>query len=99
LQPGEQKSLQTDRVVLVPGPTEERAVVRRIYRSFVHDGRTEGERAVATIVSAADAPVVTDVLGQPPPARPHSFEPLAAGSPRDAEALGDCGLGQPGSSL
>src|SRR5664280_801200 len=45
LQPGEQKSLQTDRVVLVPGPTEERAVVRRIYRAFVHDGRTEGEIA------------------------------------------------------
>src|SRR5712664_4022981 len=30
LQHGEQKSLQTDRVVLVPGPSEERAVVRRI---------------------------------------------------------------------
>jgi len=45
LQPGEQKSLQTNRVVLVPGPTEERAVVRRIYRAFVHDGRTEGEIA------------------------------------------------------
>ncbi|HVW29255.1 MAG TPA: recombinase family protein [Polyangiaceae bacterium] len=45
LQPGEQKSLQTDRVVLVPGPTEERAVVRRIYRLFVHEGRTEREIA------------------------------------------------------
>jgi DNA invertase Pin-like site-specific DNA recombinase len=45
LQPGEQKSLQTDRVVLVPGPPEERAVVRRIYRLFVHEGRTEGEIA------------------------------------------------------
>lgn len=42
---GEQKSLQTDRVVLVPGPTEERAVVRRIYRLFVDEGRTEGEIA------------------------------------------------------
>lgn len=41
LQPGEQKSLQTDRVVLVPGPPEERAVVRRIYRLFVADGYTE----------------------------------------------------------
>jgi DNA invertase Pin-like site-specific DNA recombinase len=45
LLPGEQKSLQTDRVVLVPGPTEERAVVRRIYRLFVHEGHTEGEIA------------------------------------------------------
>lgn len=45
LQPGEQKSLQTDRVVLVPGPTEERAVVRRIYRSFIQDRRTEREIA------------------------------------------------------
>ena len=45
LRPGEQKSLQTDRVVLVPGPTEERAVIRRIYRLFVHEGRTEREIA------------------------------------------------------
>lgn len=45
LQPGEQKSLQTDRVILVPGPVEERAVVRRIYRLFVHEGRTEREIA------------------------------------------------------
>jgi DNA invertase Pin-like site-specific DNA recombinase len=45
LQPGEQKSLQTDRVVLVPGPPEERAVVRRIYRLFVNEGSTEGEIA------------------------------------------------------
>jgi len=42
---GEQKSLQTDRVILVPGPTEERAVVRRIYRLFVDEGRTEREIA------------------------------------------------------
>lgn len=45
LQPGEQKSLQTDRVILVPGPTEERAVVRRIYRLFVHEGHTERDIA------------------------------------------------------
>ena len=46
LQPGEQKSLQTDRVVLVPGPPEERAVVRRIYRLFVYEGYTEKQIAV-----------------------------------------------------
>jgi DNA invertase Pin-like site-specific DNA recombinase len=45
LQPGEQKSLQTDRVVLVPGPPEERTVVRRIYRLFVHEGYCEREIA------------------------------------------------------
>ena len=45
LQPGEQKSLQTDRVVLVPGPPEERAVVRRIYRLFVSDEYTERQIA------------------------------------------------------
>lgn len=45
LQPGEQKSLHTDRVVLVPGPPEERAVIQRIYRRFIHDGQTEREIA------------------------------------------------------
>lgn len=45
LQPGEQKSLQTDRVVLVPGPPDERAVVRRIYRLFVAEGYTERQIA------------------------------------------------------
>lgn len=32
--------------MLVPGPPEERAVIRRIYRLFVYEGRTEGEIAV-----------------------------------------------------
>jgi DNA invertase Pin-like site-specific DNA recombinase len=43
---GEHKSLQTDRVILVPGPTEEIEVVRRIYHYFVVAGRTEFEIAV-----------------------------------------------------
>jgi DNA invertase Pin-like site-specific DNA recombinase len=42
---GEQKSLQTDRVILTPGPPEEIGVVHEIYRAFVHDGRTEREIA------------------------------------------------------
>jgi DNA invertase Pin-like site-specific DNA recombinase len=42
---GEHKSLQTDRVVLVPGPVEETAVVNRIYRMFVEESRTEREIA------------------------------------------------------
>src|SRR5262249_3790437 len=35
LQRGEKKSIQTDRVVLVPGPPEEQATVLRIYRLFL----------------------------------------------------------------
>lgn len=46
LRAGEQKSLQTDRVVLVPGPAEEVATVRRIYRLFVEERRSEREIAV-----------------------------------------------------
>src|SRR5690606_15862400 len=42
---GEHKSLQTDRVVLVPGPDEEVRTVRRIYDLFVSQGRPEGEIA------------------------------------------------------
>ncbi|MBB3933688.1 DNA invertase Pin-like site-specific DNA recombinase [Kaistia hirudinis] len=41
----EHKSIQTDRVVLIPGPSDEIEVVRRIYQSFVEDGRHEGEIA------------------------------------------------------
>jgi len=40
---GEHKSLQTDRVVLVPGPEEEQQMVREVYRGFVMDGKTERE--------------------------------------------------------
>lgn len=45
LERGQQKSLQTDRVVLVPGPNEEVEIVCRIYRMFVEDGQNEGEIA------------------------------------------------------
>lgn len=38
---GEQKSLQTDRVVLVPGPEDEIGVVRSIYQWFTEEGKTE----------------------------------------------------------
>lgn len=38
---GEHKSIQTDRVVLVPGPSEEVAIVRWIYRQFVEDRQDE----------------------------------------------------------
>ncbi|WP_366142042.1 recombinase family protein [uncultured Roseobacter sp.] len=42
---GEHKSIQTDRVTLVPGPDEEIAVVNQIFQSFVHDGQAEAEIA------------------------------------------------------
>lgn len=42
---GEQKSLQTDRVILVPGPENEVETVSRIYRLFVDEGRSEREIA------------------------------------------------------
>src|ERR1039457_7289417 len=40
---GEQKSIQTDRVVLVRGPDEEVKIVRWIYQIFVDDGKNESE--------------------------------------------------------
>lgn len=42
---GEHKSIATDRVVLVPGPDEEVALVREVYRLFVEEQRTELEIA------------------------------------------------------
>jgi DNA invertase Pin-like site-specific DNA recombinase len=44
LAPGERKSLQTDRVILVPGPTEEVTVVREMYQRFLNG---ETEQAIA----------------------------------------------------
>ncbi len=60
LRHGEQKSLQTDRVVLVPGPDEEVATVRWIYQAFVDEGRRE--RDIADTLNARGLP--TD-LGRP----------------------------------
>lgn len=46
LKMGEHKSIQTDRVILVPGPDEEVRIVRWMYQVFVEDGKTESEIAV-----------------------------------------------------
>ncbi|MCA1535952.1 recombinase family protein [Bradyrhizobium sp. NBAIM03] len=43
---GEQKSIQTDRIVLIPGPTEELETIRYIYQSFVANRKTEAEIAL-----------------------------------------------------
>jgi hypothetical protein len=45
LKRGEHKSLQTDRVVLRPGPNEEIEIVQRIYRGFLEESLNEGEIA------------------------------------------------------
>lgn len=57
---GEHKSIQTDRVVLVPGPAEEIDTVRWMYRSFVREGKLESE--IAKILN--ERQITTD-LGRP----------------------------------
>jgi DNA invertase Pin-like site-specific DNA recombinase len=42
---GNRKSLQTDRVVLVPGPEDEQRVVQEIYRAFAEQGMIERDIA------------------------------------------------------
>ncbi|MBF8300344.1 MAG: putative recombinase [Acidobacteria bacterium] len=46
---GAQKSLQTDRVVLIPGPSHEVDTVRRMYRLFADEGHSE--QAIATTLN------------------------------------------------
>ena len=46
---GEQKSIQTDRVILVPGPLSEVAVVRRIYSVFLAGEHVE--KAIADLLN------------------------------------------------
>lgn len=45
LRRGQKKALQTDRVILVPGPASETDTVRRIYRMFVEEQKSEREIA------------------------------------------------------
>ena len=42
---GEHKSLQTDRVILMPGPEDEIRIVNQMYRWFIDDGLVESEIA------------------------------------------------------
>jgi len=53
---GEKKSIQTDRVILVPGPEGEVETVRRVYRLFLDEQRTE--REIALLLN--DEGVLTD---------------------------------------
>ena len=57
LNPGEYKSLQTDRVILVPGPDEEIAMVRQMYHEFVEGGKFESE--IAALMN--EQRIVTDL--------------------------------------
>ena len=45
LQRGEHKSIQTDRVILIPGPQNEQSVVREIYQLFVAGAESESDIA------------------------------------------------------
>jgi len=60
LKMGEHKSLQTDRVVLVPGPEEEVKRVQWIYEQFLNGAKTESE--IAKLLNAEG--VLTD-FGRP----------------------------------
>lgn len=44
---GQQKSIQTDRVILIPGPEAEIEIIQRIYYQFVHEQMNEREIANA----------------------------------------------------
>ena len=57
---GEQKSIQTDRVILIPGPPDEVEIVRWIYHIFTAEGFVESK--IATILNERGIP--TD-LGRP----------------------------------
>lgn len=52
LSQGERKSIQTDRVILVPGPPEEIEIVHRIYKLFLEDGMPE--RVIASVLNRED---------------------------------------------
>lgn len=49
LQPGEHKSIQTDRVILIKGPSEEIDVIEFIYNSFVNHALSE--QAIANLLN------------------------------------------------
>ena len=57
---GEHKSLQTDRVILVPGPDEEVNIVRWMYREFTDGGKLESE-----IAATVNQRGVTTDFGRP----------------------------------
>lgn len=57
---GEHKSFQTDRVILVPGPPDEIKTVRRMYRMFTEQDKSESE-----IAGALNGERISTDLGRP----------------------------------
>ena len=57
---GEHKSIATDRVILVPGPTDEVQIVQEVYERFVNGGQSEFE--IAGLLNARG--ILSD-LGRP----------------------------------
>jgi DNA invertase Pin-like site-specific DNA recombinase len=55
---GEQKSIQTDRVILVPGPAEEVETVRWMYRLYIRESKVESE--IAALLNAKG--IYTDLV-------------------------------------
>jgi DNA invertase Pin-like site-specific DNA recombinase len=60
LERGQQKSLQTDRIILVPGPSAEVGIVRRIFSSFVED-----RKSVRLITWGLNELQIPNALGNP----------------------------------
>lgn len=69
LERGQQKSLQTDRVVLVPGPAEEVRIVQEIYGLFIDSGKTQSE--IANRLNARN--ILTDLGHRWTPATVHQI--------------------------
>jgi DNA invertase Pin-like site-specific DNA recombinase len=57
---GEHKSIQTDRIVLIPGPEQEVETIRFIYEAFVTHGKSERE-----IADSLNIKVISTDLGRP----------------------------------
>jgi DNA invertase Pin-like site-specific DNA recombinase len=57
---GERKSLQTDRVILVPGPQDEVDTVREVFRLFTEERQTESQ--IARILGARHSPSTLGAL-------------------------------------
>jgi len=57
---GEHKSIQTDRIVLIPGPEEELETIRFIYNAFVAQGKSEME-----IAESLNSKSIATDLGRP----------------------------------
>jgi len=57
---GQRKNLQSDRVILIPGPEEEQRIVHEIYRSFVEEAKSE-----RCIVADLNARGISSGTGRP----------------------------------